>query len=41
LSPALDEVPAGTGLSGADVEAITLLNRNERTGLAPDKFDGT
>ena len=28
-------------LSGADVEAITLLNRNERTGPDPDKFDGT
>ena len=27
-------------LSGADVEAITLLNRNERTGPDPDKFDG-
>ena len=26
-------------LSGADVEAITLLNRNERTGPDPDKFD--
>ena len=28
-------------LSAADVEAITLLNRNERTGPDPDKFDGT
>ena len=28
-------------LSGADVEAITLLNRNERTGPDPDKFGGT
>ncbi|MDQ2811892.1 MAG: aldo/keto reductase [Actinomycetota bacterium] len=27
-------------LSGADVEAITLLNRDERTGPDPDKFDG-
>jgi len=27
-------------LSGADVEAISLLNRNERTGPDPDKFDG-
>jgi 2,5-diketo-D-gluconate reductase A len=26
-------------LSGADVEAISLLNRNERTGPDPDKFD--
>ena len=26
-------------LSGADVEAITLLNRNKRTGPDPDKFD--
>ena len=42
LSQALDEVQAGTGaetevqLSGADVEAISLLNRNERTGPDPD-----
>ena len=28
-------------LSGADVEAITLLNRSERTGPDPDKFDRT
>ncbi len=27
-------------LSGADVEAISLLNRNERIGPDPDKFDG-
>ena len=27
-------------LSGEDVESITLLNRNERTGPDPDKFDG-
>jgi diketogulonate reductase-like aldo/keto reductase len=27
-------------LSNADVESITLLNRNERTGPDPDKFDG-
>jgi 2,5-diketo-D-gluconate reductase A len=27
-------------LSGEDVEAITALNRNERTGPDPDKFDG-
>ena len=27
-------------LSSADVEAISLLNRNERTGPDPDKFDG-
>ena len=27
-------------LSGADVEAISLLNRNERTGPDPDHFDG-
>src|ERR1019366_924690 len=27
-------------LPGADVEAISLLNRNERTGPDPDKFDG-
>jgi 2,5-diketo-D-gluconate reductase A len=27
-------------LSGADVESIALLNRNERTGPDPDKFDG-
>ncbi len=26
-------------LSGADVEAISLLNRNERTGPDPNKFD--
>jgi 2,5-diketo-D-gluconate reductase A len=26
-------------LSGEDVEAITALNRNERTGADPDKFD--
>jgi 2,5-diketo-D-gluconate reductase A len=26
-------------LSGADVEAISALNRNERTGPDPDKFD--
>ena len=26
-------------LSGADIEAISLLNRNERTGPDPDKFD--
>ena len=28
-------------LSGADVEAISLLNRNERTGPDPDNFDGS
>jgi 2,5-diketo-D-gluconate reductase A len=28
-------------LSGADVEAISALNRNERTGPDPDKFDIT
>jgi 2,5-diketo-D-gluconate reductase A len=27
-------------LPGQDVEAITLLNRDERTGPDPDKFDG-
>jgi 2,5-diketo-D-gluconate reductase A len=27
-------------LSGEDVEAISALNRNERTGADPDKFDG-
>jgi 2,5-diketo-D-gluconate reductase A len=27
-------------LSGEDVEAISALNRNERTGPDPDKFDG-
>ena len=27
-------------LSSADVESIALLNRNERTGPDPDKFDG-
>ncbi len=27
-------------LSGQDVEAISALNRNERTGPDPDKFDG-
>ena len=27
-------------LSGEDVEAITALNRNERVGPNPDKFDG-
>jgi 2,5-diketo-D-gluconate reductase A len=27
-------------LSGEDVEAITALNRDERTGPDPDKFDG-
>jgi 2,5-diketo-D-gluconate reductase A len=27
-------------LPGEDVEAITLLNRDERTGPDPDKFDG-
>ena len=27
-------------LSGHDVEAITALNRDERTGFDPDKFDG-
>jgi 2,5-diketo-D-gluconate reductase A len=27
-------------LSGADVNEITLLNKNERTGPDPDKFDG-
>jgi len=27
-------------LSGADVETITALNRNERVGPDPDKFDG-
>ena len=26
-------------LSGEDVEAISALNRNERTGPDPDKFD--
>jgi 2,5-diketo-D-gluconate reductase A len=28
-------------LTGEDVEAISALNRNERTGPDPDKFDGT
>jgi 2,5-diketo-D-gluconate reductase A len=27
-------------LPGEDVEAISALNRNERTGADPDKFDG-
>jgi len=27
-------------LPSEDVEAITLLNRDERTGPDPDKFDG-
>ena len=27
-------------LSATDVEDITLLNKNERTGPDPDKFDG-
>ena len=27
-------------LSGADVNDITLLNKNERTGPDPDKFTG-
>jgi 2,5-diketo-D-gluconate reductase A len=27
-------------LTGEDVEAITALNRNQRTGPDPDKFDG-
>jgi 2,5-diketo-D-gluconate reductase A len=27
-------------LTGTDVESIALLNRNERTGPDPDKFDG-
>jgi 2,5-diketo-D-gluconate reductase A len=27
------------GLSSAEVEAISALNRNERTGPDPDKFD--
>jgi 2,5-diketo-D-gluconate reductase A len=26
-------------LSGEDVEAISALNKNERTGPDPDKFD--
>ena len=26
-------------LSGVDVESISLLNRDERTGPDPDKFD--
>jgi 2,5-diketo-D-gluconate reductase A len=30
----------GFELSGEDVEAISALNRNERTGPDPDKFDG-
>jgi len=29
------------GLSGQEVEMISALNRNERTGPDPDKFDGT
>jgi 2,5-diketo-D-gluconate reductase A len=29
------------GLSAAEVEAISALNRNERTGPDPDTFDGT
>ena len=28
-------------LTGGDVEVITALDRNERTGPDPDKFDGT
>ena len=27
-------------LSATDVEDITVLNKNERTGPDPDKFDG-
>jgi diketogulonate reductase-like aldo/keto reductase len=27
-------------LSAADAEDITVLNKNERTGPDPDKFDG-
>jgi 2,5-diketo-D-gluconate reductase A len=27
-------------LSATDVEDVTLLNKDERTGLDPDKFDG-
>jgi hypothetical protein len=27
-------------LSAADVEDIAVLNKNERTGPDPDKFDG-
>jgi diketogulonate reductase-like aldo/keto reductase len=27
------------GLSAEEVEAISALNRNERTGADPDKFD--
>ena len=30
----------GFELSAADVEDITVLNKNERTGPDPDKFDG-
>ena len=29
------------GLSADEVEAISALNRNERTGPDPDTFDGT
>jgi 2,5-diketo-D-gluconate reductase A len=28
-------------LSGEDVEAISALNRDDRTGPNPDKFDGS
>jgi 2,5-diketo-D-gluconate reductase A len=31
----------GFELSGEDVEAISALNRNDRTGPDPDKFDGS
>ena len=27
-------------LSATDIEDITVLNKNERTGPDPDKFDG-
>jgi diketogulonate reductase-like aldo/keto reductase len=29
------------GLSAEEVEAISALNRNERTGPDPDRFDGS
>jgi hypothetical protein len=36
----MDRAPNPVPLSAADVEDITVLNKDDRTGPDPDKFDG-
>ena len=35
------EILGEIGMSGQEIEMISALNRDERTGPDPDKFDGT